>query len=86
MCGSRERSQAGEHELLEALWYGEGVAKPMVARVACQRARNLEREERVAPGGVHDASQRRPRGRRSQPVCDHVVESGERERPGYEAL
>ena len=76
----------GEYELLEALWDGEGVAKTVVARVACQRARNLEREERVAPGGVQDASQRRPRGRRSQPVCDHLVEGGERQRLGYEAL
>ena len=86
MCVSRERSEAGEHELLEALRYGEGVAKPKVARVACQRARNLEREERITPGGMHDASQHRPRGRRCQLVCDYMVESGGRERPRYEVL
>jgi hypothetical protein len=30
-CDRRERSQAFEYEFLEALWYREGVAKPVVA-------------------------------------------------------
>ena len=82
----RQLPHAGRRELLEAGRQGQRPAHARVRRRRVERPRDLQREERVAAGGVGHSREQRARQRRSEPPVDEVIQLGQRERPRHDAL
>ena len=79
----REGRDPCRHQVLDAPRHRQRLVP---AFVAPERARDLEREERVAAGSVREPDEQRPRQGRPEPAADQVVQRRHRERSDDDPL